>query len=180
MSVNRARRTFLLGGGIALLGSIASPAIAGLGPANVRKLGFQNLHTGERVRAEYWGEGEYVPEALQTIDRVLRDFRTGDVHPIEPRLLDALSALHGVLETQSDFHVISGYRSPQTNEMLHERSAGVASKSLHMRGMAVDIRLPDRPLARVRQAALSLGAGGVGYYPKSNFVHLDIGRVRRW
>lgn len=104
----------------------------------------------------------------------------GDVHPIEPRLLDALSTLRGMLETEADFHVISGYRSPKTNEMLHERSAGVASTSLHMRGMAIDIRLSDRPLPRLREAALRLAAGGVGYYPKSNFVHIDVGRVRRW
>jgi uncharacterized protein YcbK (DUF882 family) len=180
MSINRGRRQLLLGGGLVLLGSVASPAIAGLTRPNVRKLSFQNLHTGERLRVDYWVDGQYVPEALQTVNHLMRDFRTGDVHPIEPPLLDALSSLRGMLETESDFHVISGYRSPKSNEMLHERSAGVASTSLHMRGMAIDVRLSDRPLPRLREAALRLAAGGVGYYPKSNFVHIDTGRVRRW
>jgi uncharacterized protein YcbK (DUF882 family) len=180
MKINRARRQLLLGGGLVLLGSVASPAIAGLARQNVRKLSFQNLHTGERLRIDYWVEGRYIPEALQTVDHLLRDFRTGDVHPIEPGLLDALSALRGMLDTESDFQVISGYRSPKTNEMLHERGGGVASTSLHMRGMAIDVRLGDRPLPRLREAALRLAAGGVGYYPKSNFVHIDVGRVRRW
>src|SRR6185503_4535357 len=162
MRINHGRRQLLLGGGLVLLGSAASPAIAGLTRPNVRKLSFQNLHTGERLRVDYWIEGNYVPEALQTVNHLLRDFRTGDVHPIEPRLLDALSSLRGMLETESDFHVISAYRSPKTNEILHERSAGVASTSLHMRGKAIDVRLNDRPLPRLREAALRLGAGGVG------------------
>jgi uncharacterized protein YcbK (DUF882 family) len=180
MSINRARRQLLLGGGLVLLGSVASPAISGVTRPNVRNLGFQNLHTGERLRIDYWVDGEYVADALQTVNYVLRDFRTGDVHPIEPRLLDALSALRGMLETESEFQVVSGYRSPKTNEMLHERSSGVASTSLHMRGMAIDVRLANRSLLRLREAALRLAAGGVGYYPKSNFVHIDTGRVRRW
>jgi uncharacterized protein YcbK (DUF882 family) len=180
MTINRARRELLLGGGLVLLGSVASPALAGAKSLDVRKLSFQNLHTGERLRIDYWVEGNYVPQALQTVNHLLRDFRTGDVYPIEPRLLDVLNGLRGLLETEGDFHVISGYRSPKTNEMLHERSAGVASTSLHMRGMAIDVRLTDRPLPRLREAALRLAAGGVGYYPKSNFVHIDVGRVRRW
>lgn len=180
MIVNHARRRVLFGAGVAVLGSIASPAIASIGRANVRKLSFDNLHTGERLKADYWIDGEYVPQALQTINRVLRDFRTGDVHAIEPKLLDVLSMLRGMLETESDFQVISGYRSPKTNAMLHEQSDGVAATSLHMQGMAIDIRVGGRPLTGLRDAALRLAAGGVGYYPKSNFVHVDVGRVRRW
>ena len=180
MIVNRARRQVLLGTGIAILGSVASPAIASIGRINVRKLSFDNLHTGERLKADYWVDGEYVPDALQDINRLLRDFRTGDVHPIEPKLLDVLSMLRGMMETEADFQVISGYRSPNTNATLHEQSGGVAATSLHMRGMAIDVRVGGRPLTGLRDAALHLAAGGVGYYPKSNFVHVDVGRVRRW
>jgi len=180
MIVNRARRQVLFGAGIAILGSVASPALAGIGRTNVRKLSFDNLHTGERLKAEYWVDGEYVPDALLDINRLLRDFRTGDVHPIEPKLLDVLSMLHGMLETESDFQVISGYRSPKTNATLREQSNGVAATSLHMQGMAIDVRIGGRPLTGLRDAALRIAAGGVGYYPKSNFVHVDVGRVRRW
>jgi uncharacterized protein YcbK (DUF882 family) len=180
MVVNRVRRRVLFGAGIAILGSVASPAIASIGRANVRRLSFDNLHTGERLKADYWVDGEYVPDALKTINHLLRDFRTGDIHAVEPKLLDVLSTLRGMLETEADFQVISGYRSPKTNAMLHEQSDGVAATSLHMQGMAIDIRVGGRPLARLRDAALHLSAGGVGYYPKSDFVHVDVGRVRRW
>lgn len=180
MTVDRVRRQVVFGAGIAILGGIASPAIASVGRANVRSLSFDNLHTGERLKADYWVDGDYVPDALQTINRVLRDFRTGDVHPIEPKLLDVLNMLHAMLETEADFQVISAYRSPKTNAALHEQSAGVAATSLHMKGMAIDIRVGGRPLVGLRDAALHLGVGGVGYYPKSNFVHVDVGRVRRW
>lgn len=180
MIVNRTRRQVLLGTGLAILGNVTSPAIASIGRINVRKLSFDNLHTGERLKADYWVDGEYVPDALQDINRLLRDFRTGDVHPIEPKLLDVLSLLRGMMETESDFQVISGYRSPKTNATLHEQSGRVAATSLHMRGMAIDVRISGRPLTGLRDAALRLAAGGVGYYPKSNFVHVDVGRVRRW
>jgi len=180
MIINRVRRQVLFGAGIAILGGVASPAIASIGQVSVRKLSFDNLHTGERLKADYWVDGEYVPDALQDINRLLRDFRTGDVHPIEPKLLDVLSMLRGMMETESDFQVISGYRSPKTNATLHEQSGGVAATSLHMRGMAIDVRVGGRPLTGLRDAALHLAAGGVGYYPKSNFVHVDVGRVRRW
>ena len=122
MIVNSTRRQVLLGTGLAILGNVTSPAIASIGRINVRKLSFDNLHTGERLKADYWVDGEYVPDALQDINRLLRDFRTGDVHPIEPKLLDVLSLLRGMMETESDFQVISGYRSPKTNATLHEQS----------------------------------------------------------
>jgi len=111
---------------------------------------------------------------------LLRDWRNNEVHPIDTRLLDLLADLHVQLGTSDPFNVISGYRSPQTNALLHERSSGVAAKSLHMQGMAIDIRLPDTQLRRVRDTALAMGRGGVGYYEASNFVHVDVGRVRRW
>ena len=145
-----------------------------------RSVAFHNLHTGESLNTVHWEQGAYVRDALSEVNHVLRDFRTGDVHPIDPGLLDLLDSLSARLETRSPFHVISGYRSPKTNAMLHERSNGVASKSLHMKGLAIDIRLADVDLARLHQAALDLRGGGVGYYPSSDFVHVDVGPVRRW
>jgi len=147
-----------------------------------RSLEFDNLHTGERLRVDYWRDGQYLPDALADVNRVMRDFRTGDVHPIAPGLLDLLVALRARLETGAPIGIISGYRSPLTNAMLkseHEHS-GVATKSLHMQGMAIDIRIPGRDLAMVHKAALTLRSGGVGYYPTSDFVHVDVGRVRSW
>ena len=111
---------------------------------------------------------------------MLRDFRNGQTHAIDPRLLDLLDALSARVETRSPFHVISGFRSPQTNAMLRRRSSGVAHDSLHMKGLAIDIRLADVDLPRLHKAALSLQGGGVGYYPSSDFVHVDVGPVRRW
>lgn len=148
--------------------------------APARALGFRHLHTGESLSIEYAVGDEYAPEALAAVNRLLRDFRTGDIHPIDPRLLDLLHALAGRLERPRAFEVISGYRSPATNAALRRRSDGVASHSLHMVGQAIDIRVGGVALKHLRDAALDLGAGGVGYYPASNFVHVDTGRVRRW
>ena len=139
-----------------------------------------NTHTGESVKAVYWAQGEYVPDALAEIDFVLRDFRSGDVKPIAPRLLDLAAELRRALGSNEPIHVISGYRSPATNAMLAAHSGGVATHSLHLLGEALDLRLPGRDLRDVRRAALALHAGGVGYYPRSDFVHIDIGRVRTW
>ena len=173
------RRRFLAGAGAALLGSV-SPALASLG--DVRTVAFANIHTGEKLKADYWVDGRYLPEALAGVNHVLRDFRSGEVHPIAPQLLDLLALLHGRLETDEPFSVISGYRSPATNAMLREEHehSGVASKSLHMRGMAVDIRVTGRTLVALRDTALAQRAGGVGFYPASDFVHVDVGRVRTW
>lgn len=171
------RRHFLVGAGFSLLAPAA--ARADTGP---RVLAFDNIHTGEKLKVEYWAEGDYVPGALAQVNHILRDFRSGEVHPITPRLLDLLSTLRQRLETTEPVSVISGYRSPATNAMLrgeHEHS-GVASKSLHMQGMAIDIRIAGRSLASLHDAALSQRGGGVGYYPASDFVHVDVGRVRTW
>lgn len=145
-----------------------------------RALRFDHLHTGERLSVEYFNAGTYVPDALVAVDHLLRDFRTEDVGHIDPGLLDLLYRLTMATDTGKPFQIISGYRSPKTNAMLHQRSAGVATRSLHMTGQAIDIRLGDVPLAALRKASLSLRAGGVGYYPKSDFVHVDTGRVRAW
>jgi uncharacterized protein YcbK (DUF882 family) len=148
--------------------------------AGNRALSFIHTHTGERLAVEYFGRGRYVPDALSAIDYFLRDFRSGDVHPIDPRLLDLLSTLTDLTGSVRPFQVISGYRSPATNEMLRLRGEGVAARSLHMQGRAIDIRLADVPLVKLRTAALSVRGGGVGYYPASDFVHVDTGRVRTW
>jgi uncharacterized protein YcbK (DUF882 family) len=145
-----------------------------------RWLKLHNIHTQEKLEAVYFEKGEYVPDAVQALDKVLRDYRTGDVYSMHPELFDTLSALAQKTETKSHFQVISGYRSPRTNAMLHERSGQVAKRSLHMDGKAMDVYLEDVALDRLRAAALDLGRGGVGYYPVSNFVHVDVGPVRRW
>ena len=176
------RRRFLFGAAALVA---ASPAIgrtdpdAGVAGAS-RALAFSHLHTGERLSIAYAIAGEYVRESLSAINRLLRDHRTGDVHPIDPALLDQLYNLQTVTGSRAPFEIICGYRSPRSNEMLRERSSGVAKASLHLEGRAIDIRLADVPLADLRDAALDLKAGGVGYYASSNFVHLDTGRVRRW
>lgn len=145
-----------------------------------KTLAFLNLHTGERVRATYWAEGQYLPEALSAIEKVLRDHRTDEVYAMDLNLLNMLQLLQTRVATKEEFHVISGYRSPKTNAMLSAHSNGVATRSLHMQGKAIDIRLPGQALTDLRKAALSLESGGVGYYPKSNFLHIDTGRVRQW
>lgn len=172
------RRAFLAGAATAI--TFARPVFASTGAA--RSLVFDNLHTGERLAVDYWAEGAYVPEALASINHVLRDFRTGDVHVIEPRLLDLLTVLRARLETNSPLEVISGYRSPATNANLRAEGehSGVAAKSLHMQGMAIDIRVAGRSLDAVHKTALALQGGGVGYYPQSDFVHVDVGRIRTW
>lgn len=145
-----------------------------------RSISFHNLHTGENLTRTYWAAGAYIPEALTEIDTILRDWRTGDVHPMEPGLLDFLHDLRHAMGSDKPFNVISGYRSPKTNAKLASASSGVAKKSLHMRGMAIDVALPGRDLADLRQTAINLQRGGVGFYPKSGFIHVDIGRVRNW
>lgn len=173
-------RRKLIGVGLGLVGSLgAAPAATAFAPAT-RRLSFDNLHTGETLDVAYFERGAYVGDALAAVNHVLRDYRTGDVHVIEPKLLDLLTTLSTSLGATARIGVISGYRSPQTNAMLHRDSGQVASGSLHMQGQAIDIRIPGVDTARVRDAAMRLGIGGVGYYPTSDFVHVDVGRVRRW
>jgi uncharacterized protein YcbK (DUF882 family) len=146
-----------------------------------RALAFYQTHTGEQLRTVYWAEGAYVDDGLSAIDRVLRDHRTDEVKPIDRGLLDLLHRLASALDTREPFHVISGYRSPATNAMLRSAShGGVASRSLHLVGQAIDVRVPGRMISELRRAALELRGGGVGDYPTSNFVHVDVGRVRTW
>lgn len=172
-------RRKLLGLGLGALGvaACASRAVAAVG---ARTIAVNNLHTGERLVATYWEKGAYVPDALAALSHVLRDHRTGAVHAIAPGLFDLLTQLRARVDSQTELQVISGYRSPASNATLHARSRGVATHSLHMEGEAMDIRIQDVDLVRLRDAALSLQGGGVGFYPQSRFVHVDVGRVRRW
>lgn len=162
----------------AALAATAFPALAKPQPA--RSLAFSHLHTGETLDIRYYRNGRYDPVALRAIDHLLRDFRSGEVHPIQPALLDQLACLHRLIGSDAPFEIISAYRSPGTNSMLHRTSSGVASGSLHMQGMAIDVRLADTRTSRLRDIAREAGLGGVGYYAQSNFVHLDIGRPRHW
>ncbi len=145
-----------------------------------RALSLYNLHSRESVEIEYCSAGAYVPHALTTIDRILRDPLNGEVKPIDPKLLDLLFELHAKVGATTPFTVVCGYRSPKTNAALRTRSRGVAEHSLHMEGKAVDIRLSGVPLGTLYQAALEMKAGGVGYYPASGFIHVDVGPVRTW
>jgi len=173
------RRRFLQLG-IAVCAFAPAPALCATVKHGRRTLAFHDTHTGENLRATYWADGAYLPDELAAIDHQLRDFRTGAVAPIERGLLDILHMLAQRLDTKAPFHVISGYRSPATNAMLAAASNGVAKRSLHTKGMAIDVRLPNRRLKDVRQAAIDLRQGGVGFYPASGFVHVDVGRVRYW
>lgn len=145
-----------------------------------RVLRFHNLHTGENIKATYWAEGQYIAEELAAIDHLLRDHRVNEMIKMDRHLYDLLYTLQQQVSSHKSYHVISGYRSPATNAKLRHNSSGVAKRSLHMQGKAIDIRLPGVELKHLRQAALSLKAGGVGYYPKSNFIHVDTGRPRFW
>jgi len=180
------RRSFL---GYSALATAAAlvPGRANAAPAAATKrertLSFFHTHTGERLKVAYCCDGQYQPEALAQLNHLLRDFRVNQERAIDPQLFDLLHELGGTLETDQPFHIISGYRSPQTNAMLRERGGahtGVASSSLHMVGKAIDIRVPAVKLDHLRGAAASLKLGGVGFYPSSNFVHVDTGRVRYW
>jgi len=146
----------------------------------VRTLSLYNTHTGESLEATYCIQGRYCPDALRSIHHILRDHRTEEVAPIDPGVLNFLHAISRKLGSREPFHIISGYRSPATNALLRDRSRNVARNSLHMEGKAVDIRLPDCDLGLLRQAALDLKKGGVGFYPGPNFVHVDVGKVRFW
>jgi uncharacterized protein YcbK (DUF882 family) len=145
-----------------------------------KRIALFNLHTSERVDIEYARGGRYVPEALASIETVLRDFRTGERHAIDPALMDYLVEVAHAAGVDPSFKVISGYRSPQTNAHLRERSTGVAEHSLHIEGRAIDVRVAGVDCATLAGHAIDLQRGGVGYYRASDFVHLDTGRFRTW
>ena len=145
-----------------------------------RSVSLYNIHTGEWVRTVYWADGHYIREAVRDINWVLRDHYTNEVRPMNAGVLDVLGMLRHRLESHDPFLVVSGYRSGATNAWLRRHSSGVAANSYHIKGMAIDLRCEHRELSQVRGAALSLQGGGVGYYPHSDFVHVDCGPVRCW
>jgi uncharacterized protein YcbK (DUF882 family) len=167
-------------GAPAVIKSAKAATVPGTAPPNERVLRLYNTHTGESLRSIFWAEGQFIPEAMQDINKLLRDHRNNKVSAIDPQLmvlLDRISAQYGSHPT---LHVISGYRSPETNAMLHENTGGVAKHSLHMEGKAIDVRVPGQDIAKLHKIAMLQKAGGVGYYPDSQFVHMDVGRVRHW
>jgi uncharacterized protein YcbK (DUF882 family) len=171
------RRTLLTGAAAAIALHVAPIARA----TESRVLALYHTHTRERLRVTYAANGALIPEALDEISQFLRDFRTGDMHPIDPGLLDTLHHLRLRAGGKGTYEIISAYRSPVTNEMLRTTGGGgVAKRSLHMEGKAIDVRLTGVRTSRLRQEALALHAGGVGYYADSDFVHVDTGRVRQW
>ena len=198
----QASRRRLLSIGLGAVGAAAAPAIAsahgrvkspaldfghslfsalnsglGTGP---RETFLHNTHTGESLKAVYWEKGKYVPDALSSLMKVLRDWRNGEEHMMDPRVFDLLHTVQAKVESKQPIQIISGYRSAKTNAAMHEKSSQVASNSYHTKGMATDIRIPGVDLRNLHKAALSLKAGGVGFYPVSNFVHVDVGPLRQW
>jgi uncharacterized protein YcbK (DUF882 family) len=148
--------------------------------ADSRTLKFFHTHTGQSLQIEYFRDGFYREQSLDQLRQFLSDFRNGQSIEMDPHLLDILHDLQQETGSTGTFEVISAYRSPETNEMLRSRSNGVARNSQHLHGRAIDVRLTDVDTKTLQEAALALKAGGVGYYRKSNFIHIDTGRVRRW
>jgi len=149
-------------------------------PPTHKIIALENINTGDKLKLAYFEQGRYVKEALQEINYLFRDFHSGDVHPIDPTLLDQLYDLKQNLGVTRPVHIISGYRSPFTNAQLRKQSHKVARHSLHMEGRAIDIRIEGVSTKHIRNAAIAMQRGGVGYYPRSNFVHLDTGKIRVW
>lgn len=179
------RRGFLKFSAAATFATPAASAWASIGltefaSAGPRKLSFVHTHVDESLSVTYFNGGAYVPDGLGQLNHLLRDFRTQDVHPIDPQLFDVLYDLQVLADRDAPYEIISGYRSPRTNAMLHNRSDGVATRSLHMDGKAIDVRLNGFSCKKLRDLALSMRRGGVGFYAASDFVHLDTGRVRSW
>jgi len=171
------RRRVILGSVAAGSMLLAPPVALAEGP---RILAFHHTHTGEKLKITYAEWGRHLPEALEEISHFLRDFRSGESHPIDPLLLDTLHQLQRLTGGQGPYEIISAYRSPQTNEMLRANGSGVAQRSLHMEGRAMDVRLRGVETRKLRKAAPGLRTGGVGYYERSDFIHVDTGRVRTW
>ncbi len=178
------RRNFLKLGLVGVAAS-AAPLISmrdvfASGVNDVWKLSFRHAHTGESFSGVYRVGDKYLPEAFERLSYVMRDFRTNEVFPMDPHVVDILSLVHKKMNVSEPFHILSGYRSPKTNAMLKGKTRGVANNSFHMYGQAVDIRIPGQSTRRLRNAAHDLQAGGVGYYARSNFIHVDTGDVRSW
>lgn len=181
---NSHRRRFTAGLGLtagALLGSVAlsQPVMAAL-KLPERRLRMTNAHTWEKLDLVYWADGDYIPDSLAEINHLMRDHRANKVKAIDTKLIDQLYILVSSLETKERVHVLSGYRTPETNAKLRARSNGVAKYSLHMEARAMDINIPGVHAKNIQKNAVAMQAGGVGYYAKSGFVHIDTGKVRSW
>lgn len=175
------RRRFLaLGAATAAISTVARPVEAAVRTRIERSIHLHNIHTGESLSTVYWHDGRYQPQAMRQLNYILRDHYSGDVHNMDPHVLDLLCALQHKLALRQPFQIVSGYRSAATNARLAANSDGVASHSLHMEGKAIDIRLEGMSVPHLGRAAKSLHMGGVGQYPASDFVHVDVGRVRYW
>ena len=182
-SINR-RRFLQLSAGALITGVSLTPELAWAKRSRTKvmekKLDLYNCHTGEHVKAVYWVKGDYVSESIDEINHILRDRRTDEEIAIDPKLLDLLFDIARKVDARDPFYVVSAYRSPKTNARLRKRRKGVAKNSQHIYGKAIDFYLPGRNLFSIRKAALSLRGGGVGYYPRSHFIHVDTGPVRSW
>jgi uncharacterized protein YcbK (DUF882 family) len=180
---NHSRRRFGLVSAAVTAGALLplSPALQASGARRPElSVSLHNLHTDERLSTVFWSDGHYNPESLREINWLLRDHRTGDVKFIDPRLLSILYLTNLKIGNSRPVHIISGYRSPKTNQMLAKRSSGVAKNSYHMRGRAIDLRIPGVQTTKIRDIGVHLGVGGVGYYPTSDFIHIDTGPKRQW
>ena len=181
--MNCNRRSFLkIGAQAAVSGLFPISAIASIDHflASKRRLSFYNVHTDERLEVCYYNQGRYQPGALRKINYIFRDHYSGEIKSIHKDLIDFLYTISKAIGHSVPFHIISGYRSPKTNAMLRRKTRAVAKNSLHMKGKAADIRVPDYDTRRLRQICMKMHAGGVGYYPESDFVHVDTGNVRCW
>ena len=177
------RRSLIVGGGALVLTTafiIPGQAEARVIRPSERLLSFEHMHTGEKVKVVYWKHGRYIRNSLKQINFIMRDHRINQVKAIDPKLLDILWNLQRKLETRQPFQIVSGYRSKATNNMLRAHSDNVAKRSLHIQGKAIDLRIEGRDTSRIRNAAIALRAGGVGYYPDAGFVHVDSGDIRTW
>lgn len=184
------RRDVLKMGAYTIAGSLLVPAASTSAAAAVfrngevsngaRRISFRNAHTNENFSGVYRVGNKYLPDAFDSINVVMRDFRTDEVFPIDPRTIDIIYTVHQMTGRNEPLEIISGYRSPKTNAMLRKASTGVAKRSLHMEGRAIDFRLPGFSTKGLRDLGVKLKAGGVGYYPGSDFVHMDSGDVRSW
>lgn len=184
------RRDLLKAGLIGVAAGIVTVGVSGpvlaagrmASGGGAQRVSFRNAHTGDSFDGVYKVGGKYLPDAFDRINYVLRDFRTGEDYPIDPRCIDIISMVQQRTQRKDPLEVLSGYRSPRTNNMLRSASSssGVARNSLHMTGQAIDFRMPGFSTARLRDISIDLRAGGVGYYARSNFVHVDTGKVRHW
>ena len=175
-------RRAVLAAGATMCASPAMPAVISLAKpfGSTRRFWMKSIYTGEVIDTVYWRDGLYIPSALNDIDWFMRDWRANEYVRMDNTAIDLWSALHRIFGVDHPVELISGYRSPKTNTLLRARSSGVAENSLHMYGCAADLRLPGKTTAQIARAAISIGTGGVGAYPKSNFVHVDSGPLRRW